>query len=566
MRIDNRVKRVRVLFVLSLLLLSVLSSCAVTKTADGRGGEAKRQSDVSQQTVKNLILMIGDGMGPQQVGLLEEYARRAANSVYRQQEGMTAIARFADSGYVGLATTGPADTLVTDSACSASQLASGVASGNEMIGLDQFGNPVETILEKAKKIGKATGLVSDTRISHATPAAFASHQRHRSLENEIAEQMLISGAVDVMLSGGLRHWLPQSVNNDAALQVEIGALVNEPQMALDSARRDELNLLQQAKDLGYALAFNRDQLRVAQSGQVLGLFASSAMSDAIAYHRGAQPTQPSLADMTVKALEILSRDPDGFFLMVEGGQIDWAGHDNDAGLLLHEMLKFDEAVAAVYEWVKHRNDTLVIITADHETGGFGFSYSRYRIPAAKKLNGALFAEHRYRPNFNFGAPAVLDKLYHQKKSFAEIWRQACASGARPSEDTLVAAVNENSDFKITLDQAREILQREINEYRQADHHYLDAEIFPKIHDFKEFYVYGENIHHDLIGRQLGKAQNVVWATGTHTHTPVPVIAWGPESVSRRFSTLAHHTEVGQWLIQILIGSSFSEAGEAKDAP
>ncbi len=543
--------RVKLKLLYFLLLFGVMSAC--TGTGTDQAGVSSKIQQSPRQTVKNLILMIGDGMGPQQVGLLQEYARRAANSVYRDQGGLTAMAKFADAGYVGLASTSPADTLVTDSACSSSQLAAGVSSGNEMIGLDQFGNPVETILEKAKRMGKATGLVSDTRISHATPAAFASHQRHRSLENEVAEQMLTGGNVDVMLSGGLRHWLPQSVNTDAALQAEIGNLIDEPQMRLQSARRDERNLLQQAKDRGYELAFNREQLRRAQSDKVLGLFASSAMLNAITYQRQELPIEPSLADMTLKALEILSRDPDGFFLMVEGGQIDWAGHDNDAGLLLHEMLKFDEAIAAVYQWVKNRTDTLVVITADHETGGFGFSYSRYRLPEAKKLNSPLFAEHPYRPDFNFGSTDILDKLYNQKKSFGEIWQQARDGGAPPSVDSLVAAVNDNSDFKITPDQAREIIQLEVNEYRQPGHKFLDTEFFPKVHDFKEFYVYGDNIHRDLIGRQLGKAQNVVWATGTHTHTPVPVIAWGPESVSRQFSTMAHHTQVGNWMIQALIG-------------
>ena len=119
-----------------------------------------------------------------------------------------------------------------------------------MIGLDRIGNPVETILEKAKKIGKATGLVSDTRISHSTPAAFASHQRHRSLENEIALEMLSSNNVDVMLSGGLQHWLPVAVNDDKALLHSFGKRVNEPSLPLISVRDDEQDLLALAEKQG----------------------------------------------------------------------------------------------------------------------------------------------------------------------------------------------------------------------------------------------------------------------------------------------------------------------------
>ena len=513
----------------------------------------EQSGQVQQQTIKNLILMIGDGMGPQQLGLLREYARRAKHSVYKDQRGRTALDKFADSGFVGLSDPGPGQALVVDSGCSASQLASGITSVNEMIGLDRIGNPVETILEKAKKIGKATGLVSDTRISHATPAAFASHQRHRSLENEIALEMLSSNNVDVMLSGGLQHWLPVTVNDNKALFHSFGKRVNEPSLPLISVRDDEQDLLALAEKQGYSLVFNNRQLQLENGKKVLGLFASSGMMDAIAYKQTNQPAEPSLAEMTQKALELLGKDPEGFFLMVEGGQIDWAGHNNDAGTLLHEMLRFEQAVAEVYEWVKGRNDTLVVITADHETGGFGFSYSRYQVPAGIEMPGKMFKGHQYHPNFNFGSLDILDRLYNQKKSFVEIWKEAAKGSALPTAEVLMLAINANSEFKVNLEQAQQILQQETNEYQQLDNTYLKAATFPKIHDFKEFYVYGQKIHLDLIGRQLAKEQNIVWSTGTHTHTPVPVIAWGPEQYSRQFSTLSHHTDIGRWMIDALIG-------------
>ncbi|WP_305908091.1 alkaline phosphatase [Methylomarinum sp. Ch1-1] len=510
-----------------------------------------KQDRQVRQPVKNLILMIGDGMGPQQLGLLREYARRAQSSRYLAQNGKTAFDRFAEQGLVGLSSNGPADALVVDSACSASQLASGISSNSEMIGLDQWGNPVETILEKAKQQGKATGLVSDTRITHATPAAFASHQRHRSLENAIADEMLSGNQVDVMLSGGLRHWLPQSVNTMAETRAAIARLIDEPAIELVSARRDQHNLLEQARRQGYALAFNRRQLQQAKGGKIVGLFASSAMQDALDDHHRRNPHQPSLAEMTKKALEGLEQNPNGFFLMVEGGQIDWAGHNNDAGELLHEMIRFEQAVAAVFAWAKHRQDTLVIITADHETGGFGFSYSRYRVPEAKPLPGAAFAEHLYQPNFNFADPVVLDRLYAQKKSFYQIWRQAKGERAAPDADSLLAAINANSAYKIDKLAAGRILEKEANAYYRPGHRYLKAKQFPKVDDFEEFYVYGDGVHLDLIGRALAKQQNIVWATGTHTHTPVPVIAWGPERHVRRFSTLSHHTEIGLWMMEAL---------------
>lgn len=535
------------------LLLCLLSSVTLTG--------CDRLAVKREVPVKNIILMIGDGMGPQQLGLLQAYARLAEHSLYRGQGGQTGFDRFAAEGFIGLSNHWPAEALVVDSACSASQLASGIASNSEMIGLDREGNPVETVLERAKKLGKSTGLVSDTRITHATPAAFASHQRHRSLENEIAEEMLGSGNVDVMLSGGLRHWLPVTVNSDHALRESVSRRIGESALRVYSKREDQHDLLRQAERQGYRLVFNRLQLQQAAEQKIVGLFADSAMRDGIDYHRGRRDHEPSLAEMTRKALETLAKNPQGFFLMVEGGQIDWAGHNNDAGTLLHEMVKFEEAVAAVYQWARSRDDTLVIITADHETGGFGFSYSRYRVPEAQELPGIMFREHRYQPRFNFGSPSVLDRLYGQQKSFYQILRQIDRETGELSAQSVMRVVNANSDFKIDIALAKTILEQEANEYRHPGHDYLNAEYFPKVHDFKEFYVYGQDVRMDLIGRALAKEQNVVWASGTHTHTPVPVIAWGPESYARRFSALAHHTDVGRWLFEILTDRQVDEAGE-----
>ena len=139
-------------------------------------------------TAKNVILIIGDGMGPQQVGLLLTYARQAPNSVLKNR--VTAFDRMMEKGIMGISMHYANGVLVTDSAASATQLASGVAAGSEMIGVDKDGNPTFTILERAKKAGKSTGLVSDTRVTHATPAAFAAHQTHRSHENAIAVDMV----------------------------------------------------------------------------------------------------------------------------------------------------------------------------------------------------------------------------------------------------------------------------------------------------------------------------------------------------------------------------------------
>jgi alkaline phosphatase len=508
--------------------------------------------------VKNIIMMIGDGMGPQQVGLLQEFAENSIQGksvLYKDK--MTAIEHFADNGRVALSSTGPYGSIVVDSACSATQLATGKPALSEVIGLDKEGNPTETILEAAKAMGKATGLVTDTRVTHATPASFAAHQPHRSLENEIASDMLATG-VDVMLGGGLRYWIPASVNSDEASNTAVTEMLNGADVRIKSKRKDDRNLLIEAQAENYSLAFNGEQLDKIKSGKVLGLFHYSAMLNGIAYSNckaAGTCIQPSLADMTKKALDILSKDKDGFFLMIEGGQIDWAAHNNDAGDMLHQMLKFDEAIAAVYEWVKDRNDTVVVITADHETGGFGFSYSRKDIPVGDTTAGGLFSEvaEGYKPNFNFGGYAILDKLYGQKKDFYNIWYEAGGdlAGTLPTAAALLTAINSNNEFQVTSADADEILAVEANKYQVAKHKYLDREEFPAVDDFEEFYVYGEEVHLDLIGRKLSKHQNIVWNTGTHTHTPVEVIVWGPEVATAEFNGLMDHVEVGQKMFAVL---------------
>ncbi|KAF7775525.1 hypothetical protein PCIT_a1730 [Pseudoalteromonas citrea] len=503
-------------------------------------------------SVKNVILMIGDGMGAQQVGLLEEYARRAPNSTYNTRGNQTALSKLADAGHMGLSLNAPHGAngmLVTDSACSATQLATGLAAGSEMIGLDEQGNIVETILEKAKKAGKATGLVSDTRITHATPAAFAAHQPHRSMEPEIAEQLVDTGMVDVLLSGGARVFIPSDIKTDEADQKVLADLGMPSSVYKKSKRNDDRNIVLEAKEQhGYALAFDKAQLLASDTDKLLGLFANSGMDDGIAY-KACQAsntcTQPSLKEMTVKALDILSKDEDGFFLMIEGGQIDWAGHANDAGWMLNELLKFDEAVAAVHDWVKDRNDTLVVVTADHETGSFGFSYSNVNTPEAVSLPGDGMNNKDYKPNFNFGALSILDSLYDQKGTFFDVMGAVNSDSnySNSTDSQWQKAISELTPYTVTLEQADKIDES----YKVG----ADDKPLPYFNDFSEFYVYGGEDFTGKIARAVASQQNVVWGTGTHTAAPVPVYAFGPAGVTKQFSTMQHHVDVSQKMMAAL---------------
>ena len=488
-------------------------------------------SVASGKGIKNVILVVGDGMGPQQIGLLETFARLGPGLPHKSATPSW-YQTMAQSSQIGLSMHYPEGGMVVDSACSATQLATGLPAGSEMIGLDAKGRVVETVLEKAQKSGRSTGLVSDTRLTHATPAAFAAHVGHRSLENDIAAQML-GQRVDVMMSGGARHFLPKS----------------DPK----SKRKDNRDLIKEARAAGYQVGFDRSALLKVKKAPFLGLFAKSGMMDGIQYHRSRSDkkrTEPSLPEMTSKALQLLEPNPKGFFLMVEAGQIDWAGHQNDTATMLHEMLKMDETLGVIYNWVKDRDDTVVIVTADHETGSFGFSYSSVNLPKPKKLEGEGFAGKDFKPNYNFGAPEVLGRLMQQKKSLVNM---ISAFDALPAKDqtpkAMAAIINENSAFKVNPEGGVRILQTTANEFYAKGHSSLGAKERPFIRDFAAFYPYGEMVRANLIGRELATEQNVVWGTGTHTHTPVPVLVFGGQKAKGGLSGVVHHTDIGKFMLQ-----------------
>ncbi len=325
--------------VLVLLAVTVPLGGASGSSAAGRLEAGSLPQPVARNIIlligeRNIILLIGDGMGPHHVTAARYLSVGAAGSL--SMDGL---------GVAGFAHTHSSSSLIADSAA-ATALASGVKTYNGAIGVDAGGVSVETILEQAQALGKATGLVTTVQLAHATPAAFAAHVTSRSMMTEIAQQMLERG-VDVMLGGGEDQWVP----NDEAECFGTGE------------RTDSLNLIQTAVTSGYAhvcteVAFNA--IEPASTPKLLGMFADEGMS---------RPYEPSLAAMTQKAIDILSLDDDGFFLMVEAGQIDWASHGNDADDAVGDTVGFDEAVAVARQFGSDNSDTLVIVTADHETGG-----------------------------------------------------------------------------------------------------------------------------------------------------------------------------------------------------
>ncbi|NOZ30196.1 MAG: alkaline phosphatase [Chloroflexi bacterium] len=283
-----------------------------------------------------VILFIGDGMG--------EAQRIAGRWSAKGQSGRLSMEAMPFGGW---ARTASADNAVTDSAAAATALATGVKTNNGMIAVSPAGDPLVTILERAQARGMAVGLVTTTQIAHATPAAFVAHVQSRQEMQEIARQM-IAAKVDVLLGGGEDEFLPTTATGCYPQPGE---------------RTDGRNLITEAVAAGYVYVCDATSFAAvdpASTSRLLGLFADEGM---------VRPFSPSLADMTRKAIEILSRDPDGFFLMVEGGQIDWASHANRAADTITDVIGLDEAVTVAKTYAASAPNTLIIVTADHETGG-----------------------------------------------------------------------------------------------------------------------------------------------------------------------------------------------------
>lgn len=332
--------------------------------------------------LKNVILMIGDGMGPQHVGLLELYARYAGDARY--PKGLSHLGRMLRDGATGMVITTPGDGLVIESAAGATQIGTGKMTNYGNVGIGMDGKPLESAVHVAKQQGLRTGLVTDTRITHATPAAFAAHTDDRWDETTIAVQMLET-APDLMLAGGWRYFLPKNVKKDKALMERLRNEYELPPEGIRSVRKDDRNLLDEARDAGYNIISHPAALDDADALPLLGLFAPNGMQNGKEWWEeqdSHSPTEPSLATMSTRAVELLSQDDTGFFLMIEGGQIDWASHLNQPQRLLYELIRFDDAIGAITQWASERDDTLVIVTADHETGGFSLTYDKNGPPDA----------------------------------------------------------------------------------------------------------------------------------------------------------------------------------------
>ncbi|MEH0020604.1 MAG: alkaline phosphatase [Desulfobacter sp.] len=309
---------------------------------------------------KYVFYFIGDGLGASQRQFSEFFLREKTGDNSKQLLMNT-------FDVAGMNTTYCADTLITDSAAAGTALASGIKTNKGVVGKDPAGNNVRTLTEAARDKGMKTGLVTTTRLTHATPAAFAAHNISRSNENDIAEDLVKSG-VDFMAGGGIRHFIPQSLN------IKNGDAIGK---TIKSKRKDDKDLVKAFEEKGYttfigmagAKGFNTTDF--SKQDKVFAAFTYTHTPYEIE-RRNKYQDMPSLAAMTRAGIDALSKGDKGFFLMVEGGRIDHAAHANDPTGVIYDTLAFDNAIQVAFDFYqKHKNDTLIVVVGDHETGGMG---------------------------------------------------------------------------------------------------------------------------------------------------------------------------------------------------
>ena len=285
----------------------LMNSCSLLKKEDGI---VLKNVDEA----KNVILLIGDGMGPEQI---------RAGEIFKGEK--LTMQKFPYSTFVE---TRSASSKVTDSAAAATALATGVRTNNGVVGRDVGGYDLTTIVDVANSLGKRTGIMTTEALTGATPMGFSAHSESRNNSEELISSAAASSNVNLFLSYtyGLQNLMV---------------------------------------DGGYTKVENPMDISEQTSEKICGAYNIQAKAPSMSL----DADNTAFDGLIVEALEYLSKDEDGFFLMAEGAHIDHGGHNNDFGYMLSELLAFDDTVKAVLEWAKDREDTVVIVTADHETGG-----------------------------------------------------------------------------------------------------------------------------------------------------------------------------------------------------
>lgn len=327
----------------------------------------------AQNKPKNIIFMVGDGMGVSQI-----YAGLTAN------KGSLNLEQFK---VIGFHRNQASDNYVTDSAAGATAFATGKQTYNGAIGLDSLKQPSVTLLELAEQKGLATGLITTCDITDATPSSFIAHQLKRSMHEEIAADFLKTD-VDVVIGGGRKFF---------------------------EKRVDKRNLLDSLRKKNYQVLGDIQSMASVHQGKLVNLYADEnpvKMSEG----RG-----DALLKSTQKAIELVGTNKKGFFVLIEGSQIDWGGHANDAPYAITEMIDFDSSIGWVLDFARKNKETLVVITADHETGGMALMGGNMQTGEVKAAFTTKGHTGQMIPVFAFGPGSEdFNGIYHNYDLFTKM--------------------------------------------------------------------------------------------------------------------------------------------------
>ncbi len=434
-------------------------------------GLAKTQTTFAGEPVKYMFFFIGDGLGLPQRTATEMYTGKRLSIDEFPAQGIT--------------TTYAADRFITGSAASATALAAGLKTNINYVGLDPNLKPVKTVAEMAKEKGMKVGILSSVSIDHATPAAFYAKVKHRGMYHDV-DKYLVESGFDLFAGGGLKD--PEGKR---VLKKNPDAKVHD--------------IIAMAKDNGYVITSDKTSFMALKPGQkAISWNAWLQDSGALPYTIDQTDKDISLPEFTEKAIELLDNDK-GFFLMVEGGKIDWACHANDATSAITNTIDFDKAVQkAVDFYHKHPNDTTIIVVGDHECGGLtlGFAGTKYEtyfdVLSAQNMSFQQFTDtiaKGYKGDFNSIKPLIT-------KHFGLKFE------GDPKKDRLVLAEYEVKALQEAFDRSM------AGDSEKSDDPYT-------------YLLYGDYDPLTVkITHTLNQKAGLAWTSYKHTGVPVPLSAMG----------------------------------------
>ena len=420
---------------------------------------------------KNVIMLIADGMSTEGVTL--------ARQVKGENLAMDEIS-------VGSVITSWANGPITDSAPGGTVYASGEKTNNKYIGTSVNDTPMASILEGAESVGKATGIIATSEITHATPADFTAHTNNRKYYNQILQQQ-INQDMEVVLGGGFNK--PSGFTSE----------VSEDEFT--SYYEDQINNI---KEEGFDFITTKDELESYDGDKLWGSFADADLKYDFDRQSDNDDVQPTLGEMTEKAIEVLNKDEDGFFLMVEGSKIDWAAHANNTVGIVSDILAFDEAVKAAVEFAETDGNTVVVVTTDHGNSGISIGSSYYN------ENIESYDKATYENTTN-----ILKNALITEERFNEI-----SSGK--SDEEIIALSKQYYKIDLTNEELS-IVKGEIGEGRQVG-------------------------IREVIARRVG----IGYTTGGHTGEQIYIGVYSPSNVEL-LEGVVDNTEVNKYMQRVLFG-------------